>query len=638
MCEGGSLETGDTSTPISFKFPIFDPKSDRKHSNTEDHNSSISQNVSRKLSGKTSYKPNGTPERTSLSMKIMHKPPRSQNELVKASDPTRRNSLLNSLVPDDHEDNTIPSTDDRASIDPLSPNLSSSVSPQLSPSRQSLVRKKSGEIVKPLLKERGASISLRSRSLPSTPTYKQVHFGGDADIRYFKKKDRPTAISASNSPNSYDEDDAEDFEIPGLDFEFESHSSLDSLFDSSKTDYFDYYDDELNSHVEHDKSYERTRRQCSAFDWKLELLNFTQVEDLSHPIHAGKSVFLENIFLSADKRYLLGQIAVHNLAYEKAVIVRYSLDKWCTIVEIQAAYIPDTPRALKVHNYDRFMFKLSLDSFVNGFVSGVDLLSHTDSELKAELCVRYHVNGSDLWDNNDGRNYLFRLQRSSHQNPPQEIPTAARTKHETHENRPKYSSSYLKKIKSDSALSTHMGSSSNENSTPMACAGPQANGAHTKNCSATARPTHNDFESNNYYLSSPLFSSFSNKSAGVDLGEDAWNGTFDRSILNSSTSPDSHDATCHTDMDEVRPASRQFGPDSSSHPLGRMSRDLHEPTTYKNFLDSYCFFNSSINDNNSKTTLVMSDAPSTAGNSRAAASDDVNANADHIYSVSSFLT
>lgn len=59
----------------------------------------------------------------------------------------------------------------------------------------------------------------RSKSLPSTPTFK-VHFG-NSDIRYFKKKDTPRTISASNSPNfgaqadssdddEYDDNDDED--------------------------------------------------------------------------------------------------------------------------------------------------------------------------------------------------------------------------------------------------------------------------------------------------------------------------------------------------------------------------------------------------------------------------------------------
>ncbi|OBA19682.1 hypothetical protein METBIDRAFT_46171, partial [Metschnikowia bicuspidata var. bicuspidata NRRL YB-4993] len=330
------------------------------------------------------YRPDLGLEKSSLSMRLMHRPSRAQKELEKASDPTRKNSLLNSLcAPDRDSDSEQVSPQEVRSHLSVSEDALSLDSTPLCLPRHNLVRKKSGEIVKPLLKDKTLPVNMRSRSLPSTPTYKQVHFGGDTDVRYFKKKDKPNAILAQNSPKLYDEDDDDDdenHEIPSL--EFEGDLRMQSLFNPNRKSYFEQ------------------PQLPSPKDWLLDPLNFSPRENALTYIRKGKQVFLENIFLSADKRYLLGQVAVQNIDFEKSVTIRYSVDKWCTIVEIQAIYIPDIPHILKAHNYDRFMFKISLDLFVNGFHTSVDPLSTAPPDFLAELCVKYRVNGQELWDNN----------------------------------------------------------------------------------------------------------------------------------------------------------------------------------------------------------------------------------------------
>ncbi|GEQ72869.1 hypothetical protein JCM33374_g6557 [Metschnikowia sp. JCM 33374] len=428
-----------------------------------------------------SYGPEPALEKSSLSIRLMHKPPRAQKELEKASNPTRRNSLTNSITPQDTQYDIISPTDHPSSQDTSGCASPSNLTPSGSPTQPNLVRKKSGEIVKPLLKDRASSISLRSRSLPSTPTYKQVHFGGDNDVRYFKKKDRPTAISAQSSPKPVEvDDDDEEADIPSLEFDLQADRHMRSLFNPNRKSYFEYYDEELNSHVDHEEEVVTRTTQgsklSSSEDWQLALLNFPNEPNSQENIEINKPVFLENIFLSTDKRYLLGRIAVLNLAYQKSVTIRYSLDNWCTIVEIQATYIPDCPALLRTHNYERFMFKIPLDSFFNGFYTSVDPLSNSHSELCPELCVKYVVHGQELWDNNQGGNYRFKLKKEPNlQIMSAEVPNSARTKQEVHKKRPKYSSSYLKKIKSDSALSHNMGTMSLEDSSYVSS---QIKGSH----------------------------------------------------------------------------------------------------------------------------------------------------------------
>jgi hypothetical protein len=66
-------------------------------------------------------------------------------------------------------------------------------------SKPSLVRKKSGELVKPALRP---SSRRRYSSMPGTPTYsKSVHFNdSDNQTRHFLQVDKPMAVSAGSSP------------------------------------------------------------------------------------------------------------------------------------------------------------------------------------------------------------------------------------------------------------------------------------------------------------------------------------------------------------------------------------------------------------------------------------------------------
>uniref|UniRef100_A0A8C5T3H4 CBM21 domain-containing protein n=1 Tax=Laticauda laticaudata TaxID=8630 RepID=A0A8C5T3H4_LATLA len=98
---------------------------------------------------------------------------------------------------------------------------------------------------------------------------------------------------------------------------------------------------------------------------------------------------------------LRGAVRVLNLAYEKTVSVRYTLNRWASCNEVPAAYLPP-PAAAHDGQTDRFAFHLPVGA-------GTTLL---------EFAVRYRVADTEYWDNNDGHNYKLRgRQRPDGQEP-----------------------------------------------------------------------------------------------------------------------------------------------------------------------------------------------------------------------------
>ncbi|KAM6057734.1 protein phosphatase 1 regulatory subunit 3E [Chlamydotis macqueenii] len=96
-------------------------------------------------------------------------------------------------------------------------------------------------------------------------------------------------------------------------------------------------------------------------------------------------------WVRAEPAGLRGAVRVLNLAYEKAVSVRYTLNRWASCAEVPAAYQPPGPADGLT---DRFAFLLPLAA--------------TSAEATLEFAVRYRVAGSEYWDNNGGANYRLR--------------------------------------------------------------------------------------------------------------------------------------------------------------------------------------------------------------------------------------
>ncbi|KAK4969222.1 hypothetical protein LTR66_011743 [Elasticomyces elasticus] len=206
-----------------------------------------------------------------------------------------------------------------------------------------LVRKKSGELVKPALRP---SSRRRYSSMPGTPTYsKSVHFNDNGNqTRHFLQVDKPMAVSASSSPVETYENETE--------YPFEG-------------------------------------RTAPKVEWDIKLANLPE----ETPARKALPIRLERLFLSADKKTLIGSVAVQNLAFYKLVVARFTLDYWKTTSEVVAEYNNDVRRKETDDGCDRFTFNIKLSDQAN--LEAKTLL----------LCIRYNVNGQEYWDNNDNTNY-----------------------------------------------------------------------------------------------------------------------------------------------------------------------------------------------------------------------------------------
>jgi len=210
-----------------------------------------------------------------------------------------------------------------------------------------MVRKKSGELVRPAL--RASSMKRRPSSMPGTPTYgKAVHFDSRLEhVRHFLQVDRPVAVSAGTSPVDSQDEDSE--------FPFNHEMGSDS----------------------------------PPFEWDLRLTNFP-IDTLERRSAAVK---VERVFLSADKKNLMGAVSVRNLAFHKLVVARFTLDYWKTTSEVVADFNNDVRRKQTDDGYDPFIFSIKLED-------------QNNLEYKTLFfCVKYTVNGQEYWDNNNSVNY-----------------------------------------------------------------------------------------------------------------------------------------------------------------------------------------------------------------------------------------
>ena len=209
-----------------------------------------------------------------------------------------------------------------------------------------LLRKKSGEPIRPALRPSSAG-KRRPSSMPGTPTYgKAVHFDNHLEhVRTFLQVDRPVAVSAGSSPVENYESDTE--------FPFSRGP------------------------------------RAPKFDWEIRLPNFPT----QRPEKAGARVRMEKIYLSTDNKNLLGLVAVQNLAFHKLVVARFTFDFWQTTSEVKADYSTDARRRQLRDGYDRFIFSVKIAD-----------QAHLEKRTMF-ICIRYTVDGQDFWDNNRTMNY-----------------------------------------------------------------------------------------------------------------------------------------------------------------------------------------------------------------------------------------
>ncbi|XP_061078230.1 protein phosphatase 1 regulatory subunit 3E-like [Conger conger] len=112
--------------------------------------------------------------------------------------------------------------------------------------------------------------------------------------------------------------------------------------------------------------------------------------------------FLEKVFdvkvllecIETNEYSLSGIVRVLNLAFEKNVFLRYTLNNWITFLDVLASYVPHSTDGPT----DKFSFKIITPAFL-------------ESEDTLQFAIKYCVGQDEFWDNNNGDNYKVRRHR-----------------------------------------------------------------------------------------------------------------------------------------------------------------------------------------------------------------------------------
>lgn len=216
-----------------------------------------------------------------------------------------------------------------------------------------LVRKKSGQLVKPSIKLSTSSkgnlsvvtLGISSRSEPATPMLtKAVHFDPQLEhVKLFLAEQKPLAVSRDGSPTD----------------------------DTSGTD------SDFPSFIYNDTS-----------ERKLALS--VKVSNMPSLIDTFADVVLEDLSLASEGTSIIGRVRLRNIAYIKSLAVRFTFDDWLTTSEVIGNYRETIDPA-----FDRFIFLIRLH----------DILPRIEGKTLI-FALRYSVAGRELWDNNKGQNYV----------------------------------------------------------------------------------------------------------------------------------------------------------------------------------------------------------------------------------------
>lgn len=103
-------------------------------------------------------------------------------------------------------------------------------------------------------------------------------------------------------------------------------------------------------------------------------------------------VLLESV--ETDEFSISGLVRVLNLAFEKRVTLRYTLNNWLTCMDVPASYVPRSSDGFT----DKFHFKIVTPAFF-------------ESSGNLQFAICYRVDTDEFWDNNDGKNYRVRRHR-----------------------------------------------------------------------------------------------------------------------------------------------------------------------------------------------------------------------------------
>jgi hypothetical protein len=132
--------------------------------------------------------------------------------------------------------------------------------------------------------------------------------------------------------------------------------------------------------------------------WELRPLNFLNqptVRQSQCVVHLEQCSIVE----VDDTRTVAGEIVAKNIAYGKHISIRFTFDAWVTMDDITAQFkYPQTlareGKTTSTHSeYDHFSFAIEIPG-------DIDL-----KDIVLMFCIRYDVNNTEYWDNNDCMNY-----------------------------------------------------------------------------------------------------------------------------------------------------------------------------------------------------------------------------------------
>ncbi|KAI8369820.1 putative phosphatase regulatory subunit-domain-containing protein [Choanephora cucurbitarum] len=118
----------------------------------------------------------------------------------------------------------------------------------------------------------------------------------------------------------------------------------------------------------------------------------------SHLLNNDQKVVILNRkhFSIVNNKYIRGKVMVRNLALDKAVLIRYTLDRWTTVNDVDGVFFGPNPKNI---NYDIYEFTLDLNRLSDrGEVRG-----------KIEFSIRYTAGHMDYYDDNNGQHYQIRV-------------------------------------------------------------------------------------------------------------------------------------------------------------------------------------------------------------------------------------
>jgi hypothetical protein len=232
-----------------------------------------------------------------------------------------------------------------------------------------MVRKRSGKLVRPALRSPSRR---RPSSMPGTPTFsKSVHFDSHIeDVRHFLQVDRPLVVSEGSSP-------------------------------------VDNYDSGIECSLPREERPGRTPSQPCGYE--IIVTKFS----VETPAQKDQPVRPERVWLSRDQKCLMGSIIAANLAFQKYVTCRFTLDYWKTTSEVAAEYMAEIQPQETPYGHDRFAFTIELPN-----------LAILESKT-LYFCIRYNVMGYEFWNNNGGTNFQVDFKKKLPQNGKEGLPGPA---------------------------------------------------------------------------------------------------------------------------------------------------------------------------------------------------------------------